>query len=181
MKGYSWLTSKYSNVPILKTNLNSYIETKPSKDLLKSSEKANNNRRTPSSVLMAKNKKSTSKENINEEELVSSKLNFYRNFSPIIDRKLLEDLKTSMSFKGKHIEKKTMKMKKVVKSPRNYLNPNLSNIKKPNKGQMIVRHKPDSQNLQSPNCVLSYEEALNEIKTVRNKDILHISFFYDII
>ena len=128
--------------------------------------------------LLIKENKSTSKENFKyNEELITSNLNLYRNLSPIIDRKLLEDLKWSTSFKEKRLKGKVTKLKKVIKSPRNYLNPNISNVKSINNEKLAVSHKTESSKTTVFVAnLLSNENTIDDKKRVSNLKYLVIVY-----
>lgn len=75
-----------------------------------------------------------------ETMLQTSHLNMLRNFSPVLDRKLLLDLRYNSSFKNQDFSHKVKNKKKSIRSQKDYLNQNIQNVKT-KKATKLVYHK----------------------------------------
>lgn len=72
-------------------------------------------------------------------DLLINDIDFHRNLSPVVDRKLLIELQNSGSFKASSKGKKSSgKPHLAAKSPKNYLSGNLSSSKKNNHKSLFM-------------------------------------------
>jgi hypothetical protein len=75
-----------------------------------------------------------------ETMLQTSHQNMLRNFSPVLDRKLLLDLRYNCSSKNKDFSYQVKNKKKTIRSQKDYLNKNIQNVKS-KKATKLVYHK----------------------------------------
>ena len=128
-------SARYSNIPVKKADLNQPLSRNEDghrekqvscNSSLKSNEKMGNTKQPPHT----RNKKSKKSlmgcsQNSKEMLLQASHLQMLRNLSPVVDRKVMVDLRSSSSFKAPEKAGKTKGHKKgQLKSPRDYLSKN---------------------------------------------------------